>query len=112
MGILTGILIVLHLIGWAIVFGGALATIRTPQIPKGMLHGVLTALITGILIVGIYEMGDGSVNNIKIGVKLLVALVITAMVILGQRDKNKVTSAYLGAIAGLTALNVAIAVLW
>lgn len=102
----------LHLIGWAIVFGGALANMRTPQIPKGMLHGVLTALVTGILITGMYEMGDGSVNNIKIGVKLIVALVITAMVIMGGRDKDKVTTGYLGGIAGLTALNVAIAVLW
>lgn len=112
MNIVYGILVVIHLIGWAIVFGGALANFRAPQIPKGMLHGILTALISGILIVGLAEMTDGSVNHVKIGIKLVVALVVTAMVILGARDQKKVTAGYLGGIAGLTALNVAIAVLW
>lgn len=112
MSIVIGILIVLHLIGWAIVFGGALANMRTPQIPKGMLHGILTALVSGILIVGMYEMQGGGVNHMKIGIKLVVALAVTAMVILGSRDKDKVTTGYLGGIAGLVAVNVAIAVLW
>lgn len=112
MNIVFGILVVLHLIGWAMTFGGALANMRTPQISKGMLHGVLTAIITGILLVGLAEMGDGDVNNIKIGIKLVVALVVTAMVILGQRDQKKATAGYLGGIAGLVVLNVAIAVLW
>ncbi len=112
MDILVGIFVVLHLIGWAMTFGGALANMRTPEITKGMLHGVLTAIVTGILIVGMAEMGDGDVNNIKIAIKLVVALAVTAMVILGRRDQKKVTTGYLGGIAGLIVLNVAIAVLW
>lgn len=112
MNIVYGILVVVHLIGWAMVFGGALANMRAPQISKGMLHGVLTAIITGILLVGLAEMGDGSVNHVKIGIKLVVALAATAMVILGQREQKKVTTGYLGGVAGLVALNVAIAVLW
>lgn len=112
MNIVYGILVILHLIGWAIVFGGALANIRTPKLSSSMLHGVLTALITGILLVGLAEMGDGDVNNIKIGIKLVVALVATGLVIYGQRNEEKVTSGYLGGLAGLVALNVAIAVLW
>lgn len=112
MSIVIGILIVIHLIGWAIVFGGALANMRTPQVPKGMLHGILTALISGILLVGMHEMQGGGLNHIKIGIKLIVALAVTAMVILGSRDKEKVSAGYLGGIAGLVALNVAIAVLW
>jgi len=112
MSIVNGILIVVHLIGWAIVIGSALANMRTPQIPKGMLHGILTALISGILIVGLAEMGDGAVNHMKIGIKLLLTLVVTAMVIVGQRDQKKVTTGYLGGIAGLVVVNVAIAVLW
>ena len=112
MSIVNGILVVLHLIGWAMVLGSALANMRNPQVAKGMLHGVLTALISGILIVGLAEMGDGTVNHVKIGVKLLITLVVTAMVILGQRDEKKVTAGYLGGIAGLVVVNVAIAVLW
>ena len=94
------------------VLGSALANMRNPQVAKGMLHGILTALVSGILIVGLAEMGDGAVNHMKIGIKLLITLVVTAMVILGQRDQKKVTTGYLGGIAGLVVLNVAIAVLW
>lgn len=112
MNIVTGILIVLHLIGWAIVLGSALANMRTPKIASGMLHGILTALISGILIVGLAEMGDGGLNHMKIGIKLLITLVVTGMVIFGQRDQKKVTTGYLGGIAGLVVINVALAVLW
>ena len=51
-------------------------------------------------------------NTTKIAVKLVVALVVTVLVVLGVRKPSRVTTGYLGAIAGLTALNVAIAVLW
>jgi hypothetical protein len=47
-----------------------------------------------------------------VGVKLVVALIVTGLVINGARRSERVTTGYLGAIAGLTALNVAIAVLW
>ncbi len=114
MELLKNILVVLHLIGWAIVLGGTLVNLRTPKIATGVLHGALTALVTGILIVGIAEMSDelGDPNMAKIAVKLVIALVVTLLVILGQRRPEKVTTGYLGAIAGLTAVNVAIAVIW
>ncbi len=49
---------------------------------------------------------------VKIGVKLVIALVVTGLTIVGTRKPERVTTGFLGAIAGLTALNVAIAVLW
>lgn|SRR5690625_1996674 len=112
MSVVYGIFVVLHLIGWAIVLGGALANMRTPKVISGMLHGVLTALVTGIVLVGLAEMGDGEVNHLKIGIKLLVALIATALVIYGRRNDDRVTTGYLGGIAGLVVVNVAIAVLW
>ncbi|UFU03866.1 hypothetical protein LQF12_04455 [Ruania suaedae] len=113
MDIVYGIVLVLHLIGWAMVLGGALAGMRAGEMNKGMLHGILTALVAGIVMVGLASAGVAGAepNNIKIGVKLLIALAVTAMIILGNR-REKVTSGYLGGIAGLTTLNVAIAVLW
>ena len=45
-----------------------------------MLHGVLTQLVTGVLLVGLAEGVDSldrSVDRTKIGVKLVVTLVIT-----------------------------------
>lgn len=114
MDIVYGILLVVHLLGWAMVLGGALAYLREPKIAKGMLHGILTALVAGIAMVGIASAGLAAdePNNTKIAVKLVIALVVTGLVIYGQRNAEKVTRGYLGGIAGLTALNVAIAVLW
>ena len=111
---LLHILLVLHLLGWAIVLGGVLVSMRPPKLPKGVLHGILTALVTGVLMVGIAESSDtiDDPDMAKITVKLLVALVVTALVIVGVRKPAKVTTGLLGAFAGLTALNVAIAVLW
>ena len=56
-------------------------------------------------------MGDGDVNHVKIAVKLVVALVVGVLVWRG-RKQSSLTTGYLGAIAGLTVLNIAIAVLW
>ncbi|AEI11433.1 hypothetical protein [Cellulomonas gilvus] len=114
MELLKNILVVLHLIGWAIVLGGTLTHLRTPKIAVGVLHGALTALVTGILIVGVAEMSDDlrDPDMAKIAVKLTVALVVTALVVVGQRRPEKVTTGYLAGIAGLTAANVAVAVLW
>ncbi len=114
MDIVYGIVLVLHLIGWAMVLGGAIYGMRSVELSKGMLHGILTALVAGIVMVGLASAGvaGNKPNNIKIGVKLIVALVVTGMVIYGGRNSEKVTRGYLGGIAGLTTLNVAIAVLW
>jgi hypothetical protein len=88
---------------------------RQRVLPKGALHGILTALVTGVLMVGLASSGVAEVgepDNTKIAVKLLVAVVVTALVVHGTRSPKKVTNGLLGAVAGLTALNVAIAVLW
>jgi hypothetical protein len=109
------LLLVLHLIGWAIVLGGTLATLRQRVVPKGALHGILTALVTGVLMVGLASSGVADVhepNTTKVAVKLVIALVVTALVVLGVRRPAKVTGGLLGAIVGLTAVNIAIAVLW
>src|SRR5690606_38049153 len=111
MEIVHGVLLVLHLIGWAIVLGGVVASMRSRTVPAGAWHGILTALVTGVLMVGVLEMGDDHVNSVKIGVKLLVAIVVAVLVWRG-RKQEEVTNGYLGAIAGLVALNVALAVLW
>jgi len=111
---LYNLLVVLHLVGWAIVLGGTLVNLRTPKIATGVLHGILTALVTGILLVGIASASDDvhDPNTTKIFVKLVVALVVTGLVVYGTRRPEKVTRGLVGAIAGLTVVNVAIAVLW
>jgi len=115
MTVLYNVLLVLHLLGWAIVFGGALAGMKKPSLPAGALHGILTALVTGILMVGLAEstsVGPDAINHMKVGIKLLVAAVATGIVVYGVKKPAKVTRGFLGGIAGLVVLNVAIAVLW
>lgn len=109
MDTLHGIFVVLHLLGWAMVFGGALAGMKSTRLTDGAFHGILTALVTGIVLTGLL---GADANHVKIGVKLVVALVVTALVVVGRRRPEKVTRGFLGAIAGLVALNVALAVLW
>ena len=107
------LLLFLHFVGWAIVLGGTVTNLRTPRLAPGVLHGALTALVTGVLMTGVAEMGDGmpDLNYMKIGIKLLVAAVVTVLVIVAARRKEP-TRGLIGAIAALTALNIAIAALW
>jgi hypothetical protein len=114
MDLVYHLVLVLHIVGWAIVLGGTLVNLRPPRIATGVLHGALTALVTGLVMVGLAEaVLDGDVNHVKIGIKLLVTLVITALVVVASRkDADRVTTGMVGGIAGLTALNIAIAVLW
>lgn len=115
MDIVYNILVVLHLVGMAMLVGGWLVTMRAPRVLPGMWHGALTQLVTGILLVGLAESGtvDRTVNNMKIGVKLIVALVIAVLVFLNRRKSPEAVSPGAAhAVGGLALLNTAIAVLW
>lgn len=117
MEILREILLILHFVGLASLLGGFLVQTKAIAAGKGkvvtaMFHGALTQLVTGILLVGVIEMASlGDIDNAKIGVKLVVLIVITVLVIM-YRKKPTAPSWALWAIGGLTALNIAIAVLW
>ncbi|GAA1784790.1 hypothetical protein GCM10009768_12060 [Leucobacter iarius] len=116
MEILKSILVVLHIVCFGVVMGGALAQLPAvregrAKISNGLLHGSLGLLVTGLALVGtIYGLG-GHPNNMKIGVKLIV-LIGLIVLILVNRKKEKISGGVLGAIAGLATLNVALAVLW
>lgn len=110
MDILRIILVIIHLLSWALVLGLAVAGLSRRDVPKGVLHGALGAFVTGLLLVGVREMADMDVNHIKIGVKLLVALGVTVLAYLAEKKEDG--ARWLGPIAGLTALNVALAVAW
>ena len=113
MEIVGRVLLVLHLVGWAIVLGGALVSLRPPRIPTGMLHGALTALVTGLTLGVLVSTGalDWDVAPPWLAVKFVVALAVTGLVVWGGR-RMQVSRGLVCAIAGLTLTNVAIAVLW
>jgi len=108
------ILLVLHLLSWAIVIGSWLTHLRSPVVAKGVFHGALAALVTGILMVGIASSSDAvsDPNNTKITFKLVIALVVTTLAWLGQKKGDQVEPGVAHAVGGLAVVNVAIAVLW
>ncbi|MGF1646323.1 MAG: hypothetical protein ACFCVF_05320 [Kineosporiaceae bacterium] len=113
MDVVNGLVVVLHLVGMAGVVGGWLAHVRRPQVVPVMLHGALTALVTGILLVGLaYARGEGDdVDNVKITFKLAVALAVTVLLWVNRRRED-VPGPLVHLIGGLGVLNVTVAVLW
>jgi uncharacterized membrane protein len=108
------VLVILHFIGLASLLGGFLVQMRsTPRtVNNAMLHGALTQLVTGVLLVGLhYPVFDSGPDNAKITVKLLILLVVLGL-ILANRKKEQISSGVWGAIGLLTIANIAIAVLW
>lgn len=88
MEILREILVALHLIGMAIIVGGYFTLIRSPKVAPGMLHGAYLQLITGLLLLTIAEMGDGEVNHMKMGIKLLIAILVTVFAFIGNKKQK------------------------
>jgi hypothetical protein len=116
MSIVYNLLVVLHLIGMASIVGSYLVVVRSPRFVPGFLHGALTQLVTGLAMVGlreskVYDDPDGPINNTKIGVKLLIALVVTVLAWV-NRKRNDTSTGVVHAIGGLALVNVFIAVLW
>jgi lysylphosphatidylglycerol synthetase-like protein (DUF2156 family) len=113
MEILRDVLVFLHFLGLAALFGGLFVQIRSDQrvVNNAVLHGVLTQLVTGLLLVGVLEGLDAEVDNAKIGVKLVVALVIAVLAFVNRKKTALPNGLYLGLLV-LTVLNVAVAVFW
>lgn len=109
------LVLLLHLVGFASLLGGVIVQARaeTPEVNPAMLHGVLTMLVTGVVLVVLVELGPDaeSVDHVKIGVKLVVTLVLTVLIVANRRF-SEIPRGLWGLI-GLGALaNAAVAVLW
>jgi len=116
MGFLHDVLTLLHLVGFAALFGGFFVQLRSPQpvVNTAMLHGALTQLVTGVLLVGLasgVKDDDFTVDNTKMAVKLVIVLVVTALVLI-NRKRQAISRGTLMAIGGATLLNAVVAVFW
>jgi hypothetical protein len=114
--IVFNIIVVLHFIGLASLLGGFLVQMSSAEkgVNPAMLHGALTQLVTGILMMGILEAGlleDESANVTKLSVKLGITLVITILAFIGRRRPLPQVG-FWGAIGALTLVNVILAVFW
>jgi hypothetical protein len=101
MEILYTVLIAVHIVCWI----GALVLINpiSQEIRKGASHAIAAALLTGLILVGIGEAADlRDYNHIKIGIKLVVALVATV-----DNPNPQARTLF-----GLVSANILLAILW
>ncbi|MGW0502582.1 hypothetical protein [Micromonospora sp. NPDC003241] len=101
-----------HLIGFALLLGGAIAQYLTGKIRinAAMLWGAVIQLATGIGLSAPLRDGDEPAPA-KLGVKLVLALMIFVMVFF-SRKRDEVNRGHFLAIVGLTLVNAAVAVFW
>ncbi|MEU6770966.1 hypothetical protein [Streptomyces sp. NPDC046759] len=116
MGVLIHLFVGLHIIGIAALLGGFLTQMKAmgqgaARFVPGMLHGALTMLVTGVVLVGLNQADDHHVNTIKIGIKLALLIVILGLVYV-KRDEEKIDKGMFGLVGLLTMTNIFIAVLW
>jgi hypothetical protein len=116
MDILHSVLVALHLLGMAAIVGAFFVQMRRKDgfVIAPMLAGAITQVVTGVALVGLAEASDSDLIYAKIGVKLAVAVVVLAAVIVAtvvQRRGGRVNP-WFHAAGGLAVINVLVAVFW
>ena len=113
MEILRQVLLLVHLLGFAALFGGLLVQARsTVKAVNGPVRdGAGTAFLAGLLLVGVLEAGDTDVDHVKIAVKFAIGLLILVLVMANVR-KERIPTGLWAALLVLTVANTAVAVLW
>ncbi len=109
------ILVFVHVLGAAAIFGGWLANFKTPTVNAWQWYGSLVQLVTGLALVGIGEAGTDPVNHAKIGVKLVIAIVIAVAAFIGRKKitaGEEVSTGIAHAVGGMAFINIAVATLW
>lgn len=107
-------LLVLHFLGLAAIFGGAVESWRTARATTSpvTLWGARAQVVTGLALAALIFTGDDAddANHIKITVKLVIALVIAGIAEANARKAVMKQAALV--IAILAAINVIVAVAW
>jgi hypothetical protein len=107
------VLLTLHLLGFAALFGGLVVQAREPQkvVNAAMRDGAGTAFLAGLLLVGVLEASDVAVDNVKIAVKFAIGLIIVVLVMANMR-KPQIPQGLWAGLLVLTVVNVCLAVFW
>ena len=105
----------IHIIAILGILGLLLSQVaKSPRkLSPGVTHAGLTALVAGIVMVGLYSEAkpDEVLDHMKVGVK---TVVLTAILFLGYKNvkKAELKSSVWGSMIALTVLNILIAVGW
>lgn len=111
MEILIKIALFFHLIGFASLFGVSAVQVRQPvRIARnGMLHGALTQLVSGLILMTTLE----DINQMAAGIKFLILLGILGILFYYRRDeKREIPATPFFVVFGLTFVEVLIAILF
>ncbi|MGW0177575.1 hypothetical protein ACWDUM_27440 [Rhodococcus sp. NPDC003322] len=121
------IFLILHFIGLAAIIGSYMTVLKSPRVIPGMLHGAILQVVSGLALVGLNEANDADLNHMKVGIKLVIAIVILVAAVLGLRKAKEeaaspagegavataTSTATLAHVIGILAVvNVIIAVVW
>lgn len=109
MSVLYSVLVAVHVLCWI----GALVLTDpiTSTIRKGAVHAIATALVTGVILVGIGEAADlRDYDHVKIAIKLVVALAATVVAFRAERAPQP--SPLPRVVFALVTFNILIAILW
>lgn len=113
---LRGIVLLVHLVGFAILFGAWFVEVvaRRVRLTRPMDYGLLIAGLAGLVLAAPWGLSS-ELDYVKIGVKLAILLVIGALLGIGsarQRKQGAVPPAIFWLVGILTLTNAAVAVLW
>jgi hypothetical protein len=107
------LLVLLHLVAFAALLGGALVQLRSrdPEISTAMLHGAWVALASGVALWVLADTMDVRVTLSALVVKTVVSAVVTLLVVLNRRFFS-IPRGLLRLITVLVLAEAAISVLW
>ena len=103
-----------HLVGFALLLGGAIVQFISAKlrINPAMLWGSIIQVVTGIALAApLRGGGDAEPDPIKLGVKALLAVLIFVMVFFSRKRADVNRGHFIGIIA-LTLINAAVATFW
>jgi hypothetical protein len=115
MEILRSIVVLIHLVGFATIFGAwVVEAVGQRRVTRVMHWGLGIALVAGLALSAPWGL-DHDLNYAKIGIKLVVLVIIGGLLGAGAgrlRKSGSVPAGIFWAIGVLTLLNAGLAVIW
>lgn len=113
MAVLTQVLVLLHLVGFAALFGGVLVQLRLrdPDVNAAMLHGAWLSLVTGAGLVAMAMQAKSQLPYAQLAVKLVLALFVVLLVSVNRRFSS-IPRGLLALIGTVTLVEAGVTVLW